>query len=45
MDPDTKNCVILRTFVVKKSFLAMPSSGEQVEVQGMGVKKNSVNAS
>ena len=38
MDPDMMNCMLLRTHVEKK-FLAMPSSGELVLVQGMG-KKN-----
>ena len=35
MDPDTINCVIMRTHVDIKSLLAQPSSGEQV-----GVKKD-----
>ena len=35
------NWVILRIHVDEKiKFLAMPSSGELVKVQGMGVKKN-----
>ena len=42
MDPDTTNYVLLRIHVdKKKSFLALPSSGQLVE--GMGVKNKKVN--
>ena len=41
MDPDTTNYVLLRIHVDKKTFLALPSSGQLVE--GMGVKNKKVN--
>ena len=41
MDPDTTNFVILHVNEDKKyKFLAMPSSGKLLWVQGMGVKKS-----
>ena len=39
MDPDRTNNMLLGIHLDDKLFLAMPSSGKLVKVQGIGVKK------